>query len=419
MSLSEPDNRSLTPLERAQRVSQALADAARRARFSTRGRERFNGGGFHARRGNYIFRLAAVIGFWLIVALPTAVSALYFGFIASDQYVSEFKFTVAGAEPAPLDSLGSLSGIPAIAIIQDTQIVVNHLSSRAAVEALENSIGIRAKFADPVIDWLARFDASEPIEQLVKYWSKMVDASIRMPAGIVEVKVRAFSPQDALAISRAALNLSETLINESNDRMNRDAIAAAEGEVDRAVRRLGRSRLVLEIARNDEGILDVQRTAEGFNSLLTESRSSLLKLQQEYNAQLKAVSERAPQMAALRSRIAATQAQITEIESKLTRGVGADLPEMALSRLMTRFSELDLEKQIAERFYAGAIASLETARIKAERKKMYLNAFMQPSLPEESTYPRRALYTFLTFLAGLALWGAMLGMGTLVRNNMA
>jgi hypothetical protein len=70
-----------------------------------------------------------------------------------------------------------------------------------------------------------------------------------MPAGIVDVKIRAFTPDDALAIGRAALEISETLINDLNDRMNRDALANAESEVERASARLAQSRLALETAR--------------------------------------------------------------------------------------------------------------------------------------------------------------------------
>ncbi len=410
----------IPPAQRARMVSEALSDAARRARFSMRSRRRLQGGGFQARRGDRLFRAAAWISFCLMVALPTAGASLYFGLLASDQYVAEFKFTVAGAEPTPLDTLGALTGIPDVSIIQDTQIVVNHLNSRAAVEALDREIGIRAKYSDPEIDWWARFNTSKPIEKLVRYWNAMVETSIKMPAGIVEVKVRAFHPDDALSISRAALKISEDLINELNDRMNRDALATAETELTRAKDRLAKARLQLETARNEEGLLTVQRTADGIGQLLTDSRGALLKLQQDYNAQLRSVSEQAPQMQALRARINAAKAQVAELEAKVTNSTGAaQMAEPTLSRLMTRFAELDLEKQVAERLYDGAVIALEAARVNAERKAMYLKAFVQPSLPEDAAYPRRTLNVLLTLLGTLATWGSLLGLASMIRNHMA
>lgn len=421
MSLDDPSSPGrpvLSPLARARQVSQALADAARRARFSSRSRRRLSHGGFQARGGQALFRWAAILSFGLLVVLPSLVSGVYFGLIASDQFVAEFKFTVAGAEPAPLDGIGALTGLPAMSIIQDTQIVVNHLGTRAAVEALEARTGLRARYARAEIDGFARFDTDKPIEKLVRYWNGMLDVSIKMPAGIVDVRIRAFSPEDALAIGRAALDVSEALINDLNDRMHRDALAAAASEVERAARRLSQSRQALEAARNQEGLLDVRKTAEGVDQLIAESRSALLKLQQEYSTKLKMVSDRAPQMQALKNQIAGAQEQIAQLQSQIT-STAAPLNGPTLSLLLTRFSQLDLERQIAERLYAGAIAALEIARITAERKTMYLNTFVQPTLPEEALYPRRMLNIALTVLAGLALWAGLAGVGALIRDNMA
>lgn len=417
----EPGNlQPISPLQRAGLVSQALSDAARRARFSMRSRRRLQGGGFQARRGDRFFHIASWISFWLMVALPTTGAAFYFGLLASDQYVSEFKFTVAGAEPAPLDTLGTLTGLADISVLQDTQIVVNHLSSRAVVEALERDVSLRAKYSDRSIDWWARFNPDKPIEKLVRYWNGMLDASIKMPAGIVEVKVRAFHPGDALAISRAALSISEDLINELNQRMSLDALSSAERELTRAKQRLTKARLQLEMARNEEGLLTVQQSATGIGQLLADSKGALLKLQQEYNAQLKSVSEQAPQIKALRSRINAGNAQIKDLEAKVTGGQdSAPMSEPTLSRLMTRFSELDLEKQVSERLYDGAVNALEAARMNAERKTMYLKPFVQPTLPEDATYPRRSLNIILILFGTLTLWGGLMGISGLVRNHMA
>ena len=410
--------RSMTPFERARLVSEALSDAARRARFSTRSKKRLLGGGFHARQGQSLFHWLGVISFWLIFVVPSATAAVYYGLIASDQYVAEFKFTVAGATP-PMDGIGAITGIPAVTLIQDTQIVMNHIETRAAVESIEQKIGLRKRFTSDEIDWISRFNAGKPIEKFVRYWNSMIDTTIRMPAGIVEVKIRAFTPRDAMEVARATLQVSEELINDLNERMNRDALNSAEGEVERASQRLAKARIALERAQNEEGLLDVRRTAEGLDSLISESTSTLLKLQQEYNAQLKVVKDNAPQMQALKARIAGAQAQIDELRARVTTSSTSALNESSLSRLMIRFSELDLERQISEKLYTGALASLEAARITAERKRMYLNTFVQPSLPEEARYPRRGLMIFFVMFGSFALWGAMIGSAALIRNHMA
>jgi capsular polysaccharide transport system permease protein len=358
-----------------------------------------------------------IVSFVLLVAIPSLLGAGYYAFLASDQFEAEFKFTVAGAEAAQPDMIGSLSGIPAMAIIQDTQIVVNHLDSRAAVEALERRVALRAMYSGQGVDWWSRFDAGEPIEKFLRYWRSKVDASIKMPGGLVEVRVRAFTAQDALAVSNALVGLSEGLVNDLNDRMNRDAVTQAQSELSRSAERLRQARIDLQTARNEAGLLDALSAAQGLNLLIAETQSTLLKLENEYATQMRAVSREAPQMRALRARIEGVRGQVAEMRSKVAaQNTQSDDP--TYSALMTRFSELELERQIAERLYGSAFASLEKARLVAEGKRMYLNVFVQPGLPEEARFPKRALNTALIFMGALAAWLALVGGATLVRNHM-
>lgn len=410
---------SMTALERARYVSQALSDAARRARFSSKARRNLSGGGFAARKGAVAFRWMTIISFWLIVAIPGAIAVAYFGFVASDQYRVDVQFTVAGGEPVLVDGLTAITGIPSITIIQDIQIVTNFLQSRAAVEKIQAKIDLRAKYSTEEADWLARFNPTKPIEKFVRYWQKMTEISIKLPGGIVDFKVRAFTPQDARDIAEAALRVAEDLINDINQRQNTDAMRNAEIEVERASKRLMDARLALEEARNSAGILDVTSTITSLNTLINELRSGMLKMQQEYQAQLRVVSETAPQMRNLRSRIEAMNTQIAELEARLTSTRRNAAPDGTLALSMTRFAVLDMERQIAERIYAGSVSTLEVARITAERKRMYLNTFVLPSLPQEAQYPRRILFSLAVIVGLLVVWGVIIGLAGVIRNHMA
>jgi capsular polysaccharide transport system permease protein len=414
----ESGNR-VTALEKVRLVSQALSDAARRTRMSSRGRRGSSGGGFQARRGARVMRWAFVASFCLMVLAPTTAGAIYYAFIASDQYVAQADFTVSGGEAPPIDGLGALTGIPAMAVIQDTQIVTNYIHSRAGLESLEKLVPVRALYSEASADWLSRFDPGKPVEKFVRYWDKMSDASIKMPAGIVELKIRAFTPQDSERIARAVLLVCEALINDMNDRMNHDAVANAEQELGRTAQRLSQARAALEEARNDSGLLDTGKAAESLNKLATDTRTSLLRLQQEYSTQLNYVSQSAPQMQALKSRIDVTQSQVAEIESKLTATQLSPDGQSTIATSMTKFGALDLERQVAEHLYAGAATSLELARLNAERKTMYLKTFVSPVAPQEAIYPRRALFTFLIFAGSALLWALLCGLGATVRNYMA
>jgi capsular polysaccharide transport system permease protein len=201
--------------------------------------------------------------------------------------------------------------------------------------------------------------------------------------------------------------------------MHRDALQYSEQELSRANQRLVHARTALERARNAEGLLDVGRTANAISDLLTKLKGDRLEIQQEYDTQLRNVSKDAPQMRALQSRLTAADTQIAELESKLTSVTAGQSQNTALSGQFTKFSELELEQQIAQRQYTAAFTGLETARIANERKMIYLNAFVRPSLPEEAKYPKRALSIFAVALISLVLWGALCGAVAGIRNYMA
>jgi len=409
---------AIAALDRARVLSQALSEAARRARISRRSQGLYSSGGFRARRGAAVVRLAVIVSFILMVVMPTLAASIYYFFIASDQYVAEARFTVSPGMPPAIDGIASMTGISVMAVIQDTQIVTNYVQSRAAVERLEKLIDLRSLYSTDAADWLSRFKKKKPIESFVKYWQHMCSISIGMPAGIIDLKVRAFTPEDAARIAQGVVDISEELVNALNERMNHDAVASAQEELKHTFQRLKASQVALEKARNDEGLLDAPKAADALNTLITGISGDLLQLQGNYASARKFVSEDAPQMLALKSRIEATSAQIASLKSQLTNS-SVDPTETTLSSSMTKFAELDLEKQTAEHLYAGSVAALEIAQIAAERQLMYINTFVKPVVPEQPQYPKRLLYPVLVAAGSLALWGICCGLAMLVRNNMA
>jgi capsular polysaccharide transport system permease protein len=420
----EEPNRAL---EHAQAVSRALADAARRARFSARARGAYRGGSFAARRGARAIRVLTFALFVALVVIPNIVTSVYLGLLASDQYITEAKFTVSSGAIPKLDALGSVTGVPSMEIFQDTQIAVNYIGSRAMVEQLERKVDLRDAYGSERIDWLARFNKSKPIEKFTDYWAnnwftKMCDVSISLPSGIVTLKVRAFSPSDARRIADAVIELSEQQINNLNDRMWRDTVQFSELELQRAGARLKAARVQYEQARNIEGLLDVRQTSDALSGLLAQLETDSLTAQQAYQTQSQYVAETAPQLRVLKARIDAMNSQIAELKTQITvrkeKSISA-IAEKALSGKMTKFAELDLEQQIATQRYSSAVSAVQAARIMGENKMIYLHQIVAPALPEESLYPRRWLTFGIISLASLLAWGASVGVVMFVRNHMA
>ena len=63
------------------------------------------------------------------------------------------------------------------------------MKSQALVEALDRQLDLRVIFGRDGIDWISRFNANDPIEDLVKYWKSHIKTSIEAPSGIVTLQV--------------------------------------------------------------------------------------------------------------------------------------------------------------------------------------------------------------------------------------
>ncbi|MGH6835540.1 MAG: hypothetical protein ACREC9_08325 [Methylocella sp.] len=351
-----------------------------------------------------------LFGFLAFFAMPAALATVYFSLVASSQYTSEARFAVRGGARPPIDTIAALTGLASFTQVQDSLIVVNYVNSQALVEALDHQLDLRAIFGRGGIDWISRFDTDDPIEDLVKYWKRHIKMSIGAPSGIVTLQVSAFSPEEALRIANATVDLSERLVNGLSARARQDAVTEAKAELARAETRLTNALATMRDLRNQQSTLDPQRTAEGIGHLISELRLEKIRLEQELTASKRGdVSDSAPQVQIMRTRVDVIGEQITGLEQLLTSRDNIDPGTIAGK--ITRFDEFELEQQIAEKQYTLAAAALERARVNAQGQNVYLATFVHPVLARNSTYPKRVLFSLLGIAAaalfyaiGMALW---------------
>jgi capsular polysaccharide transport system permease protein len=357
-------------------------------------------------------RLAGpILGFML----PAVLVIGYISFGMSTQYMSEARFAVRGGERVIADPIAAITGLSSFTQAQDSLIVVNYVKSRAIVEELDRTIDLRNMFSRRNIDWVSRFNAKAPIEDLVKYWRRKIKTSIESPSGIITIQVSAFSPEDALKVANAVVSSSEQLINSMSARARQDAMAEAESELARAEKRLGNVRSELHSLRNAQSTLDPHRTAEGINKLIGELRLERARLEEEANSAIRSqVNESAPQMQLLRTRIQVVGDQITDLERQLTSAT--ETSATSVSGKITRFDELELERQIAEKQYTLAVTAFERARMNVQHQKVYLMTFVNPLLPQDAAWPKRFWLSLAGFVTVAAVyWIASLAARILLR----
>lgn len=355
--------------------------------------------------------------FILFVIIPSLVSICYLIFFASDQYVAETKFALRTAQlDSGKDSSSSSStqgngrangssstsslGLPAIAG-QDSYIVAAYIRSPAIFRDLPPSLDVPGIFRRPEADFWARLPADASAERLTKYWGSMVSTYVESSSGVVTVSVSAFRRDDALRLAQEITSASERLVNQLSARARADAMTRAELEVRRSEGLVQAALADMRTFRDTEGVISPGSEASNTSTLLLNAMTDRIRLQSSLSTAEKVMSTDAPTLGPMRARLQAIDQQIEKLKSGLTGSRG----DKVISASISRYEQLELQRQFAEKLYLMAQEALERAREKAERQSVYLSVFVPPYMPEEAEYPKRLAYSLLFPIGFLILWG--------------
>ncbi|WP_133771759.1 hypothetical protein [Enterovirga rhinocerotis] len=352
------------------------------------------------------------LSFLIFVMLPTALFSFYYVAMASEQYVSEFRFAVTETSSHSSPAMGgsgngvaSLLGGMGVPTMTSTQnyIVTDYITSRQAIDELEKRINVTSLYSKGSIDWFSRFGQSNPIEHFVRYWQKMVTSRFDPITGLATVEIRAFTPEDARLVASALVTLSEELVNGIAMRSKTDSVKFAEAEVRRGEERLMKARAAVTEFRIAEGVIDPTTSVVSGNIAdIATVRAILIQLQTEYGALEKQnVSATSPAAVALQSRIRATREQLKRLESEVAKERSGN---STLTNVVGRYEQLDLERQYAQNMLTSAMTALDQARAAAGSQSLYLTPYVRPGLPESATYPKKLQTIALIFVSVLAVW---------------
>ena len=343
------------------------------------------------------------LSFIALVLLPIMIAAVYLFTIAADQYVSEFRFSLSSIDPPRLDPLSLLAGNASHSpAALESHIVVQYITSRAIIDELDTSLDLRRMFSPPEADWWARLPRPTSIEALVLYWRGQVDPFYDPANGTVVVRVRAFTPAEALQLAKAIVAASEQLVNELSLRARHDTVRNAEAEVAQAEARLKTVLADIRAFRDREGLIDPGKTAEATGTLAARLRDELVRTNADLSTLKSYMRDDAPAVKVLKARIRSIETQ--------QRAVAHDLTDTdrsrndTLSRQLGSYEQLESERRFAEAAYQHALQGLDQARANADRQQVYIASFVPPSLPEDALYPRQWHSLGVVALVAFALW---------------
>jgi capsular polysaccharide transport system permease protein len=342
--------------------------------------------------------------FLVVVVVPTALAVLYFGFLASDVYVSESKFIVRSPDkPAPagigviLQSAGfSDSG-------NEIYAAQSFASSRDGLRAINRDNAVLKAYTRPEISIFDRFNPwglSASFERLYEYYQDKIAVQNDSTTAITTLSVRAFDPEDARKFNEQLLELSEATVNRLHERGRTDLVRYGEQEVATAKARAQSAASSLAAYRNISGIVDPEKQAEAQMEMITKLQDQLIAAQTEL-AQLRRFTPENPRIPVVTTLVGSLRQQINQASGAVAGN------RRSLSARAVRYQRLALENEVAGKQLAAALASLEQARTEALRKQAYVERIVQPNLPDAPTEPRRLRGILATLFLSLVAYGIL------------
>jgi capsular polysaccharide transport system permease protein len=327
--------------------------------------------------------------FVLFVIVPTLLAAVYYGLFASDIYVSEARFVIKSPDQKrpQLSSLANLIQTTGLSSGQEqANEILEFVRSRDALRELEKSAAIRNRYAtqgDPISRFPGPFQDNS-FEDLYKYYGKMVDAHLDSESGTAILTVKAFTPEDAFAINRSLLELSEAMVNRLNARAQNKAVSEAQRQVALAVERAKKARVALAAYRNSQELIDPAKQAVGVIEIANTMIATRAALQAQLD-QMERVAPANPSIPALRNQINAISAQIAAQDNRV---VGSN---QGIASKLGGYEDLFVEQEFATENLNVANAALVQARNEAQRQQFYLVRIVDANKPDMPLLPRRLL----------------------------
>ena len=211
----------------------------------------------------------------------------------------------------------------------------------------------------------------------------------------------------------------------STTRFSRALISYAEDQVDHLTKRL-----------RDDQMASAHQSFEDAQAKLTEAQATLVALQQKYKtfnseadaamisgqiaaletqitteklslAQMESNSQpNQARMDPVKRRIASLQDQVDQLKAKLTEGTAGDA---SVATVQSQLVMAQADVTTRQMMQAQATTAVESSRIEANRQTRYLSVAVNPSPPDEASYPKAFENTLVVMLifAGLYLMVSM------------
>ena len=345
------------------------------------------------------------LGSFLWVVACFMLASLYFGFIASDRYVSQADLMVKQADQIKmLPEALSILGVGG-SNHQDVLLIQDYLKSWDLLAKLDKELGLKAHYQSHNADFFSRLSRDATREDFLEYYRNHLILRLDDLSGVLTIEFQAFDRDYAQRVVALMLKESEQFINQLGHKMALDQLAFVEGESNRAYQKMQAEKAKVLAFQNSHQLISPESTSSAHLGMVSQIEAELVRQQTELKRLQSYMKSTAPQVISVQNSVNALSKQLQQERAKLT---GID--KNAMNEVTASYLEVQTQASLAADFYKTSLISLEQARVEAYRKLKHLLVISQPTVADRAEYPRR-LYNLTTVGVLLCLFYGLVVMG--------
>jgi capsular polysaccharide transport system permease protein len=359
--------------------------------------------------------LLLAVRLFFFVAVPTLFAAWYYYAIATPFYATRAEFVIQQSESMGGAGLGGLFSGTQFATSQDSIAVQGYLQSPDAMKRLDKDLGFRADMSGQNVDPLQRLAANATDEAAYKIYKRNIKISYDPTEGLIRLEVAATDPQKAVAYANALIGYAEERVDHLTRRLRDDQMAGARDSYDEAeAKMLDAQRRVVELQERYKVM-----SSEAEVGLITGQIAELeAQMMQDRLALAQMESNETPNIARMdpvKQRIETLGDEIATLRAKLTEDSATGL---SLAKVQSELLVAQADVQTRQLLLAQSLQQLESARIEANRQVRYLSLSVNPSTPQEATYPRAFENTMVVLLVFCGIYLMISMTAAILREQM-
>ena len=361
-----------------------------------------------------VFSVKKHILLW-VTCFFTLVAISYWGFLASDRYVSEAHVIIQQADISAGQSMdiGSLLGGVSSGNQADQLLLRDHLMSVDMLKKLDEKLNIKEHYNNEQWDVFSRmWIENDTIESFHQYYLSRIEIIFDDYAGVLVIKSQAYEPKVAYLITTALVKEGERFMNELARELAYEQVSFLEKQVDKMSVRVMKARQEVLSFQNKKGLVSPQNTAENFVEIINRMEGQLAEMQTRRVAMLGYLMPKSSNMVELNLQIKAVKKQIKTEKARLTSPTGK-----TLNKTVEEYQRLQLTAEFSQDVYQTTLVAMEKGRIEASRTLKKMSILQSPTFPEYPLEPRR-LYNMVVFvLVILLISGIMNLLGAVIRDH--